>query len=56
MVKGVAKAIENETKQQKGGSVGIILGTLHVSSLANLLNGKGVIRAGKGKIRAEEKA
>ena len=35
--------------------VGIILGTLYGSSLRNMFYGKGVIRAGKGTIRAEEK-
>ena len=33
MVKGVAKAIENEKKKkQKGGLVGTVLGTLYASS------------------------
>ena len=51
LIKGVSETIRNETKEQKGGFLGISLGT---SLLGNLLTGKGVIRAGEGKIRASE--
>ena len=37
---------------QKGGFLGIFLGTLGASWLGNLLTGKGVMRAGEGTIRA----
>ena len=38
--------IENEAKEQKGGLLGMLLGTLDASLLGNLLAGKGVVRAG----------
>ena len=39
--KGVTKAIKNETKEQKGGFLSILLGTLGASLLGNLVTGKG---------------
>ena len=39
------KKIKNETKEQKGGVLGMLLGTLGASLLGNLLTGKGRIRA-----------
>ena len=54
LIKGVSETIRNETKEQKGGFLGISLGTLGASLLRNLLTGTGVIRAGEGKIRASE--
>ena len=44
-LKGVAKTIKNETKEQKGGFLFILLGTLRASLLGNLLAGKGILRA-----------
>ena len=44
MLKGVTKTIKNETKEQKGGFLGMALGTLGVSLLA----GKEIVRAGSG--------
>ena len=38
----------NETKEQKGGFLSILLGTLGASLLRNLLSGKGIVRAGEG--------
>ena len=52
--KGVGETIKNEAKQQKGGFLGLLLGTLGASLLGNLLTGKGTIRAGEGTIRAGE--
>ena len=52
LVKCVSKTIKNETKEQKGGILSMLLGTLGASLLGNLLTGKGTIRAGKGTIRA----
>ena len=49
LLKGVAKTIENETKEQKGGFLSMLLGTLGASLLENLLTGKGIVRAGSGK-------
>ena len=48
MLKGVTKKIGNETKEQKGGFLGMLLGTLGASLLGNLLTGKGIERAGSG--------
>ena len=51
--KGVSKAIKNETKEQKGGFLSMLLGTLRASLLGNLLpGGKGIMRAGDGIVRA----
>ena len=48
LLKGVTKTIENETKDQKGGFLIMLLGTLAASLLGNLLTGKGIERAGYG--------
>ena len=37
LLKGVAKTIKNETKEQKGGFLSMLLGTLGASLLGNLL-------------------
>ena len=53
LLKGVTKTIENETKKQRGGFLGILLGTLGASLLGNLLTGgKGIARASDGIVRA----
>ena len=55
LLKGVSKAIENETKEQRGGFLSMLLGTLGASLLGNLLTGgKGILRAGDGIVRAGE--
>ena len=46
MLKGVTKTIRNETKEQKGGFLSMLLSILGASLLANLLAGKGIERAG----------
>ena len=48
LLKGVTKTIKNETKEQKGGFLSMLLGTLRASLLGNLLTGKGILRAGSG--------
>ena len=48
LLKRVTKTIKNETKEQKGGFLSILLGTLGASLLGNLLTGKGILRAGSG--------
>ena len=48
LLKGVAKTIKNETKEQKGGFLSMLLGTLGASLLGNLLAGKGIVRAVSG--------
>ena len=52
LIKGISEATKYETKEQKGGFLGMLLGTLGASLLGNLLTGKGTIRAGEGTIRA----
>ena len=46
--KGVTKTIKNETKEQKGGFLSMLLGTSGASLLGNLLTGKGILRVGSG--------
>ena len=54
LLKGVSKTIENETKEQKGRFLSMLLGTLGASLLGNSLTGKGMMRAGDGIVRAGE--
>ena len=54
LIKGISKTIENEAKEQKGGFLWMLLGTLDASLLGNLLTGKSTIRAGEGTITAGE--
>ena len=49
LLKGVTETVQNEVKEQKGGFISMLLGTLVASLLENLLTGKGIHRAGKGK-------
>ena len=57
LLKGVSKTIENETKEQRGGFLSMLLGTLGASLLGNLLNGgKRMMRAGERIVRAREGA
>ena len=56
LLKGVTKTIENETKEQKGGFLSMLLGTLGASLLVDLLTGgKGIMRAGEGSITSRAK-
>ena len=48
LLKGVAKTIKNERKEQKGGFLSMLLGTLGASLLGNILVGKGIVRASSG--------
>ena len=52
--KGVTESLQNEVKEQKGGFLSMLLGTLGASLLGNLLTGKGVNKKGKGIHRAGE--
>ena len=69
LIKGDAQPIENETRKQKGGYLGMLQSTLGISLLRNMTAGKkvirtgerrvgggggGVVRAGEGKIRVEQ--
>ena len=64
LLKAVSKTIENETKEQRGGFLSMLLGTLGASLLGNLLTGgkgimtagDGIVRAGEGSVAAEPKA
>ena len=49
LLKGVTETVPNEVKEQKRGFLSMLLGTLGASLLGNLLTGKGIYRAGKGK-------
>ena len=54
LLKGVTETIKNETKEQKGGFLSMLLGTLVANLLGNLLTAKVTVRAGKGTARAGE--
>ena len=55
LLKGISKTIENETKEQRGRFLSMLLDTLGASLLGNLLaGGKGIVRAGDGIVRAGE--
>ena len=54
LIKGVRKTIKNEAKEQKGGFLGMLLGTLSVNFLQNMLADKRVMSAGEGTIRASQ--
>ena len=49
-LKGVCEKIQNEVKEQKGGFLSMLLGTLGASLLWNILARKGVTRARDGAI------
>ena len=55
LLKGVSETIKHEAKEQRGGFLGMLLGTLGASLLGDVLSkglsGKGVIRAGYGSKR-----
>ena len=57
LLKGVTKTTKNEIKEQKGGFLSMLLGTLGASLLGNFFAGKGIPRPnsrnkkGKGIIR-----
>ena len=63
LIKGVIKSVQNEIKEQKGGLLSMLLGTLGASLLGNFLTGKGAIatsyrrvinKKGKGRNRTGE--
>ena len=51
LLKGVSETIQHEAKEQRGGFLGMLLGTLGASLLGDI-SGKEVIRAGERTIRA----
>ena len=59
LLKGVTETVQNEVKEQKGGFLSALLGTLGASLLGNPgkgvnKKGKGIRRAGEGIVRAGE--
>ena len=48
-LEGVTETVQNEVKEQKGGFLNMLLGTLGASFLRNVLIGRGMNRAGKGR-------
>ena len=54
LLKRVTESVQNEIKEQKGGFLSMLLGTLGASLLGNLLTGKGVNKKGKGIHRTGE--
>ena len=58
LLKGISETAQNEAREQKGGFVSMLLGTLGASLLGNVLAGKGVIakskRQGRGINRSGE--
>ena len=56
LLKGVSETIQHEAKEQRGGFLSMLFGTLGASLLGDILSkglsGKGVIRASEGTIRA----
>ena len=52
LMKRISETIKNKAKKQKGGFLGMLLGTLAAGLLRSVLTGLGVIRAGEGVIRA----
>ena len=57
LLKGVSETIQHEAKEQRGGFLSMLSGTLGASLLGDVLSkglsGRGVIRAGEGTIRAD---
>ena len=52
LLKGVTETFQNEAKEQKGGFLGMLLGTLGASLLGITSASKGMNRAGEVVIRA----
>ena len=49
LLKWDTETVQNEVKEQKGGFLCMLLGTLGASLLGNILIGRGINRAGKGR-------
>ena len=52
LLKGVTETVQNEVKEQKGGFLSTLLGTLGASLLGNILTGRAINRAGERVVRA----
>ena len=56
LLKRVSKTIKNETKEQRGGFLSMLLGRLGASLLGNLLTGgKRIVRADEGSVASRTK-
>ena len=51
-MKRFTERVQNEVKEQKGGLLSMLLGTLGESLLGKLLTGKGINRVGEEVLRA----
>ena len=49
MLKGVTETVQNEVKEQKGGFLSMLLGTLGASLLGNILTRRGVNKTSHGR-------
>ena len=52
LLKGVSETVQNEAREQKGGFLGMLLGTLGASLFGIIFTGRGINRAGEGVVRA----
>ena len=52
LFEGATETVQNEVKEQKGGFLSMLLGTLGATLLGNILSGGGINRAGEGIVRA----
>ena len=52
LFKGFSETIQNEVKEQRGGFLSMLLGTLGTSLLRDTLTDRGINRAGEGIVRA----
>ena len=52
LIKGVTETVQKEAKEQYGGFLSMLAAMLTSSLLGSMLSDRGVIRAGKGTIRA----
>ena len=55
LLKGVTNTVKNEAKEQKGGFLSMLSGTLGASLLGNVLSGKGIVRTGYGHLSEKGK-
>ena len=56
LLKAVTETVQNEVKEQKGGFLCMLLGTLSARLLGNILTGRGINGAGKGQGRGINRA
>ena len=54
LIERISEKVKNETEEQKGEFLAMLLGTLAASMLRNALTGREVTRVGKDTIRAGE--